>query len=330
MINLGNYIFYKNNYNLLGKGAFSKVYRGKCIDTNKLVAFKIIKIKNITVKGLSIIEDEIKMMEIIKKNPHQNIVECYDIIKKNDKVYIIMEYCDSGNLRTILKKPIKESYTQFYFSQLANGLKYLNENNIIHRDIKPKNILLTNNRKVLKIADFGFARKIKEQSLYDTICGSPLYMAPEIMSNEFYNEQTDLWSIGIILYEMLYGYHPFNKCRSIPELKKIVNNINIDIPPINNTNINVSHECISLLKLLLKKNVNNRITWKDFFNNPWVNKYFDKNNKLKNSLENINCKIVGKIEIIDDYYSNNDSSINYNTNKQNDSCLFDLELDTNK
>ena len=84
-----------------------------------------------------------------------------------------MEFCDSGNLDTIIKKPIKGQYTQFFFSQLANGLKYLNQKNIVHRDIKPKNILLTNKHKILKIADFGFAKITDGAILYDTICGSP-------------------------------------------------------------------------------------------------------------------------------------------------------------
>lgn len=285
MIKVGNnYELYLDKDHFLGRGSFSRVYLGKYVgESNHIkygtdVAIKIINTDTIINKShniTSIIEDEIKIMEIIKKDPHPNIVECYDIIrdKSNNTIYIIMEYCDSKDLRTIIKKPIKESYTQFYFSQLANGLKYLDAKNIMHRDIKPKNILLTNSRRVLKIADFGFARQTRKDDLHETVCGSPLYMAPEITSSTSYNRQTDLWSIGMILYEMLYGYHPFHKCKNIHELKYSMENIEISIPPEENTNKDVSPECIHLLKQLLQKNVRHRITWDDFFNNHWINKY---------------------------------------------------------
>lgn len=187
-----------------------------------------------------------------------------------------MEYCESGDLRSILKKPIKEKYAQFYFCQLANGLKYLDKHSIIHRDMKPKNILLTANRKVLKICDFGFAKKDTTQykpTLHDTICGSPLYMAPEIMNHKLYNNQTDLWSIGMILYEMLYGFHPFAQCKSLTELKDKLYTNEIIIPPIGTKNKDVSKECIDLLTNLLQKRATTRITWKNFFDNPWVNAY---------------------------------------------------------
>ena len=184
-----------------------------------------------------------------------------------------MEYCDCGDLRLYLKKPIKEKWCNFFFNQLATGLKYLNKYNILHRDIKPRNILLTNNRKILKIADFGFAKQNEKKiSLYNTICGSPLYMAPEIMEYNNYNNQTDLWSIGMILYEMLYGKHPFDSCKTFRDLLDMIENSTIEIPPKNTKNTNVSAECIDLLQRLLQKTVLNRLTWDEFFGHPWFNK----------------------------------------------------------
>jgi len=269
MVLIGKYTLQKNI--LLGSGSFSKVYQGTYND--KLLAIKIIKINRLTKKALSIIDNEIKIMNIIKNDPHPNIVECYDIIKTDRRVYIILEYCDSKDLLSIMIKPIKELYTQFYFSQLVNGLKYLDKKNIIHRDIKPKNILLTNNRKVLKIADFGFAIVSKIDDLHDTICGSPLYMAPEITSTNAYNAQTDLWSIGMILYEMLYGHHPYHKCKTREDLKYRIDNTEIMIPPKDNKNTDISDECICLLRSLLQKNVRYRIKWDQFFKHDWITKY---------------------------------------------------------
>ena len=313
-----------------------------------------------TPKAKSILQDEVSVMEMIKKNPHPNIVGCYDIINMPYETLLILEYCDSGDLKSILKKPIKEKFAQFYFCQLANGLKYLSYNNIIHRDIKPKNILLTDNRKILKIADFGFATNFKNQSLHETICGSPLYMAPEIMNNNMYNNQTDLWSIGMILYEMLFGVHPYNECHTIPELKDTITNTDIEIPPINTKNKSISEDCLNLLKQLLQKKVQCRITWDDFFEDPWVKSYqyiSSKNTEYETKLQSVSVGSLSneelsktplqsrpemvrfsrknsdlnvvvrrpsldKIKIIDDYCDK------INSNKtNNDDLIFDMELD---
>jgi len=276
----------------VGAGSYSSVYKCRYIgpqNENIIIpidmdlAIKIINISELTPLSRKVINYEIKIMKIIQKSPNPNIIECYDIIRENEKkVYIIMEYCDSGDLRQYLKNPIKEKWCQFYFCQLTNGLKYLAKHNILHRDIKPRNILLTNNKKVLKIADFGFAKQTKKEiNMYQTICGSPLYMAPELMGNDEYNNQTDLWSIGMILYEMLYGFHPYESCKSIRQLINMQNNNKIEIPPKNTTNTDVSNQCLDLLHKLLQKQVTNRITWDEYFSHMWVNvkKYNPTNNQ---------------------------------------------------
>jgi serine/threonine protein kinase len=280
MEKIGDYQFIRTRDSELGRGSFSIVYLGiyngvenVYMAHNQKIAIKVIKTNNLTTKAKEILEDEITIMKLIKDDPHPNIVECYDVIIQKDELFIIMEYCDSGDLRKILKKPIKERFAQFYFCQLANGLKYLSRHCIIHRDIKPRNILLTDGRKILKIADFGFATKFNNKSLHDTICGSPLYMAPEIMNNNKYDNQADLWSIGMILYEMLYGAHPFNSCRTFPELKDTIANTIIEIPPSNTKNKDISENCIHLLRWLLQKKANDRITWDSFFEDPWIKAY---------------------------------------------------------
>jgi serine/threonine-protein kinase ULK/ATG1 len=355
-----NYQFTKSKESELGKGSYSVVYLGlyKGPDTKHIllgtqVAIKVIKTKNLSAKARSILDDEISVMEMIKYDPHPNIVGCYDVIQGNDELYIIMEYCDSGDFRSILKKPIKEKYAQFYFSQLANGLSYLDRNCIIHRDIKPKNILLTNKRRFLKIADFGFAKKVKEQSLHETMCGSPLYMSPEILSNNMYNNQSDLWSIGMILYEMLYGFHPFISCRSLPELKEAVAKMTIDIPPLDTKNKDVSDDCITLLEKLLQKQANNRMSWDDFFNHPWIKtkegpEYVRQLHSTSlGSLardEEIVTKMPHQYELVEDYFEQVEKSVSvkhenkYTDDHQNsktsfapsfdkDECIFEMEFD---
>ncbi len=327
----------------VGLGSYSRVYICRyygdddMIPRNQDLAIKIIDTNRLTPQFKKIIDDEIYIMNIIRNDPHPNIVECYDIIKDSVNTYIIMEYCDSGDLRDYLKKPIKEKWCQFFFCQLTNGLKYLNKYNILHRDIKPRNILLTNNKRVLKIADFGFAKQKKEKiSLYDTICGSPLYMAPELMGNDKYNNQTDLWSIGMILYEMLYGFHPFGYCKNIKQLIHSVDKNEIQIPPKKTKNKNVSEECLDLLRGLLQKTTSNRITWTEFFKHPWLNVYKPKSStsdEYRKQIYNMSLGPISsqtednvntKINIIDNYINAapttpNTSGSNNSTNKLIDS-----------
>ena len=202
---------------------------------------------------------------------HENIIDLYDVLysESGEYVFIILEYCDCGDLSEFIKNNrLGEDSIKYYMNQLRNGLKHLRKNNVIHRDLKPKNILLMNNYKTLKIADFGFARTtLDEISLMDTLCGSPLYMAPEMMNNKKYNVQSDLWSIGVILYEMIYRQHPYGKPMNILDLMDRLNNRVIEFPE-----SDVSNECINLLKTLLKTSADGRINWDDFFNHPWFDK----------------------------------------------------------
>jgi serine/threonine-protein kinase ULK2 len=326
MINLDKYTFIPNNENKLGSGGFSVVYKGtyigepnKFLQTNDNVAIKVLShIKN----KKKFIDNEVNIIEILKKNPHYNIIQFYDVIVMDNCTHIIMEYCEYNNLSAYVKGPIIEGMVNFWFSQLAFGLQHLYNLNILHRDIKLKNIMLTNNRKVIKIADFGLAKKvdimsnnIKSNSLFDTICGSPLYMAPEIIRDKYYGWKSDIFSLGILLYELLYGYNPFNECECKEQIQFMKENVKICIPPEKNKNTNkqVSTDCINLLKGLLQIDVNKRITWEDFFNNKWVNKY----DEIMEGLNNEYIKKYIKAEtqnsnfqIIDDYYSENNSDIN--------------------
>lgn len=340
--NIGNYLVDMNKF--LGKGAFSTVYLGTYIKHDNLrlpigtpVAVKIINKKTLSSKSQEAIREEIRIIDIIRSEPHPNIVEFYDVIYEKDKIYIIMEYCSSGDMRGILKKPIKEKYAQFYFSQLANGLRYLYNKNIVHRDIKPRNILLTNNRRVLKIADFGFAKQLQDDNfMYQTVCGSPLYMAPEIIKRSDYNNQTDLWSLGMILYEILFGFHPFHNCKSIPELKAVMKHDDINIPPENTKNISITIECLDFLTKLLKKEVKDRLTWDEFFTHPWVNSLEDDKQDYKNVLcasslgsiapskkeEPLDFEVV----VINDYVESIIDHDSDNEEEDND-CMFNMEID---
>lgn len=304
----------------LGSGTFSTVYMGEHIIDKFAVAIKVIdKNNSLTPRGIKLVDDEIAIIERIKDNNHENIVKFYDVIRSSSAVYIIMEYCDSGTLQDLFNEKIlwKENIAQYYFYQLADGLKFLDGNKILHRDIKPANILLTKNMEVLKIADFGLA-KFNNNSLHETMCGSPMYMAPEIIFNRPYNDKVDLWSLGMILYEMLFAFHPFQYCNSFKEVAAVAGEDIIEIPPPNTKNI-VSNECLSLLKMLLKREAYERLTWEEFFSHSWINKY-DYSEIHHDFYEVFHDNNNEEINIIDDFM---DNPIKYSQTE----CLFPLEED---
>lgn len=272
------YEIYKNKK--IGIGNFSQIYLGKCLNTNTikknhipedgLVAVKILSLSNFDNTIKEKIKDEILIMQMIKKNPHPNIVNCYDVIDSGDFVYIFMEYCNGGDLNNLLGRPFDEKIAKKYLFQIVNGLSHLYNNNIIHADIKPKNVLVTNNKDTLKICDFGLSiilnSKKDENVCIDTniLYGSPLYMAPELFNNNLYDYAIDIWSTGLILYEMIFGYHPLIYCNDIIELKKYILNNDISIPK-----TNISSDCKNILKLFLDKNDKNRIKIKDILKHRW-------------------------------------------------------------
>ena len=138
-----------------------------------------------------------------------------------------MEFCSGGDFTHFQKKrAIKEIHIHNYMKQLADGLKYLMENQILHRDLKPQNILITEGG-FLKISDFGLAKEYSNMSnkLKQTYCGSPMYMAPEILHYQKYDNKSDLWSVGIILYEMITGTPPYHVKNFYQLIKKIEDQI---------------------------------------------------------------------------------------------------------
>ena len=218
---IGKYICYKQK---IGKGSTSSVYKGFDEDKNIDVAIKRMEYSNIDKK----IKDQIdRETDLMKSLSHKNIVELYDVIhddKNPEFIYLILEYCHQGDLCKFLnKRPMKEKYAKKYMMNLVDGLKYLLQNNIIHRDLKPQNILVTKNGK-LKISDFGFARHFNSEYMLKTMCGTPLYMAPEIMTQSKYTNKADLWSIGIILYEILFARRPYNANSFYNLIQQVKNN----------------------------------------------------------------------------------------------------------
>jgi serine/threonine protein kinase len=327
---INKYTIYKPE---IGSGAYSKVY--KALDKNgRTIAIKKINIHNINDKLLERIEYEI---HIHKKLEHPNIVKLYDVFRNDMCICLILEYCDHDFDN--IKYNIKPSEIKSYIIQLNEALKYLKENNIIHRDIKPKNILLSGN--TIKLADFGFASD-KTIDMYNTICGSPLYMAPEIInifigvSNEInnksvYDSKCDIWSLGLIIYECYFKFHPFKNSINVVELYKNIKNNNISFIPLTYCDYDEHDKIINLLKKMLVCDVNNRISWQQYFNHTWFSINDQKNEHC--SLESTSSKPISIPNKNNDNIIrsmpcfNNNDKLSQNANKYYDDIDYLLKDD---
>lgn len=311
----------------IGKGAFSNIYKGYHHYSKKVVAIKEISLDTLN-KYEKIIKKE---TQIMKKLNHPNIVKLYDTIidSNTENVYLVMEYFSRGDFSKFLKKrPLKEKYALKYLKQISDAMKYLLDNKIIHRDLKPQNILVSETG-TIKISDFGFARYFDNDVMIQTICGSPLYMAPEIIKNKKYDYKSDLWSIGIILYEMLVGVPPF-KARNIYELIRVLENDTFKMPK------NISEKCKNLLLGLLNKDPDKRISWEDFFNNPLINDSdpLKDENKLMEISNLENFPVIPSVK--NNFFSNSffDKKNNFITSNNNSSFYskdsdIDIDLEFN-
>ena len=291
---------------IIGKGNFSIVKLAIEKETGEKIAIKILdknKIKN--KHDMERIERELSMVKNIE---HQNIAKVFDIKEDESKYYIIMEYCEKGELFNIilLKRKLTEEESAYYYYQIINGLEYIHLNNIIHRDLKPENLLLTKNN-ILKIIDFGLSNYNTDNNLLSTPCGSPCYASPEMVSGEKYNGFTsDIWSTGIILYAMINGYLPFENINNDNDLLfQKIRECKVDYPRTS------SSLALDLLKKILVPDPNKRIKIEDIKNHNFYKKgksIFYHNHKHKNKNKELDrntefnqenkCKCNCKIDII--------------------------------
>lgn len=199
----------------LGDGAYGTVYLAENLITKTIVAMKKIDKSNEDHLTDSEIRDEI---EILKKLDHPNIMKILEFYNTEKAYYLITEYCENGELYSQISKTFSETQLAVIFYQLFSGLSYLHENNVVHRDLKLENIMITNIEECdktkeelfsIKIIDFGTAKIFHQNRTEKTIVGSSYYIAPEVLSQK-YNEKCDTWSAGVILYMLLVGKPPFD------------------------------------------------------------------------------------------------------------------------
>ncbi|TDL22240.1 hypothetical protein BD410DRAFT_788970 [Rickenella mellea] len=253
-----------NEYQLgdsLGKGAFGQVYRALNWATGETVAVKEIQLSNIPKGEIGEIMSEI---DLLKNLIHPNIVKYKGFVKTREFLYIILEFCENGSLHNICKKfgKFPENLVAVYISQVLEGLVYLHDQGVIHRDIKGANIL-TNKDGCVKLADFGVASKagaVRD----DAVVGSPYWMAPEVIEQSGATTASDIWSVGCVVIELLEGKPPYHFLDPMPALFRIVQD---DCPPIPE---GASPIVKDFLYHCFQKDVNLRISAKKLLKHPWM------------------------------------------------------------
>jgi serine/threonine protein kinase len=215
------------NKGSIGKGSYSKVYSGYNKETKLEIALK----KIIFNKLHDNVKDKvISEINIMQKMNHPNIIKLYEYKFEGDYILLITEYCKDKDMDTWLQKEHSIDEIKDVIKQIVCGIEYMHSNNILHRDIKPQNILFHGN--MIKICDFGFSTIIKDSyMMLNTICGTPLFMSPELLFLKPYTMKSEIWALGVLFYMMLYKVHPFGRLISLDDYRIKINNM-ISFKPI--------------------------------------------------------------------------------------------------
>ncbi|CAK70776.1 unnamed protein product (macronuclear) [Paramecium tetraurelia] len=254
-----------NGKTSLGTGSFGTVNLVQHVKSQSLYAIKSIQQSNIqTPYEQEGVEREIK---VHLKCHHPNIVNLYDSFIEHGNVYMVLEYAENGNLYNYVqrRKRLDEKEACKYFIQTCKALQYLHEINVFHRDIKPENLLLDSNNDI-KLCDFGWCAEnihLKRK----TFCGTYEYMAPEIVSDLPYDYKIDIWSVGVLLYELLHGYAPFKG----KEYKEIAANIKTGLIRYSSS---INADAQELIKNILQKEPSQRLSFKDIYQSPFVQRCY--------------------------------------------------------
>lgn len=265
----------------LGSGSYGKVFLGRSKRNNQQYAIKEIQIGSLSQKEKDKAMQEVNLLKSLN---HPHIVQLKDSFQEKGILYIVMEYVDGGDLA----KKIRSQGTNLFseeeildiFIQIVLALQYLHEKKIIHRDLKPQNIFLTHTN-IAKLGDFGVARALEgTQDLCQTVIGTPYYLSPEVWNNEPYNGQTDIWSLGCILYEMCSLKRPFTARDANQLFAKVMRGIYEPIPA------KLSKDMKNLVTNMLNPVPSNRLTAEQILNLPFIQnvtkkKIQENENKLK-------------------------------------------------
>jgi tRNA A-37 threonylcarbamoyl transferase component Bud32 len=259
---VGQYVVSKS----IGQGTFGKVKLGIHTMTSEKVAIKVLQKSKI--KEAADVERVSREIAILKKVNHDQVVRLFEVIDTPQAIYLIMEFCEGGELFDYIVKHtrIKETVAVKFFHQIIDGIDYLHKTHVIHRDLKPENLLMQRRPEGwhIKVVDFGLSNTDEGNRLLKTACGSPCYAAPEMIAGKKYKGPlADLWSVGVILFAMVCGYLPFEDNNTSQLYKKILRGA-YKAPKF------ISPQVNDLIARILNTDPNHRYTVADIRRHPWM------------------------------------------------------------
>ena len=268
--------FYREGEKFIGKGGFGEVWKVVHKQTNRVYVIKVID--KISIFEQKLVDQMNREIEMMYKLNHPHVMKLVNHFEDDDKFYMIMPYAAKGQLYSLLRRQVRfdQRTAAQYMRETIEAVRYLHSFSpkIIHRDIKPENLLLDDNYRV-KLSDFGWANYQEENQLRKTFCGTPEYLSPEMIRKTGHNYLVDIWTLGVLLFELLAGYAPFtgaNQSELFMNIKKLKINWPVDFPPL----------AKNLVSKILKLNPKERLSIEEISSHAW----FEKNPPLRPVLTN--------------------------------------------
>eukprot|EP00668_Euglena_longa_P031893 GGOE01041162.1.p1 GENE.GGOE01041162.1~~GGOE01041162.1.p1 ORF type:complete len:372 (+),score=86.71 GGOE01041162.1:52-1167(+) len=253
----------------IGKGAFGRAILVSGVGAAQYVV-KEVKVGHLCPSERDLARVEIK---VLRSLDHPNVVRYIDHFEGNGRLFIVMEYADSGDLGNVIKATataLPEPQVTDYFVQVCRALQHLHSKQILHRDLKPSNVFLSMNKKVVKLGDFGISTILRgSQALAKTQCGTPYYFSPEVCQKKPYDHKSDVWALGCLLYEMLALRRPFAGS-SLPALMGTICKGRFTPPP-----AHYSAELSQLVRTLLEQDPGQRPSTADILALPFIRRHCD-------------------------------------------------------
>lgn len=282
---------------VIGKGAFAKVYKARCLDNNAIVSIKILKLEDPSIN----LEDTRKEVLTMKLCDHENVLTCYCCFNVGCSLWIVTPLMIKGSFLRILQylssqkriqdgQGFEECIVAYIIRETAKALKYLHDSNLLHRDVKAGNILVDADANI-RLADLGVARvlegTVKKQEAR-TFVGTPCWMAPEVMNRERYNSRADIWSLGITALELFKGYPPLAKFEPMEILIRTVQGESPSFASYNDScPIKPSSAFVGFISSVLKKDPAQRYSADKVLSHRWLAIADQGREALKKLLETI-------------------------------------------